>query len=509
MYKFKNANTRIAANTIATYGRTIIGIFLVLFGNRWTLSALGVDDFGLFNVIGSIMAIVVFLNAVLASSDARYFAVAIGKGDKEELTKVFNVFLSLHILIPILILLAGTFLGEWIIKEILVIPDERVEVALKVFEITMVSSFLSMISIPFSSLFIAYQNIIEYTIINLLQSALLFLSAYLLRFSFITDDKLLLYSILVSLSYALSYFVMIIISVKKYDCVRIVRRYLWEKRMSLEVLKYSFWNMMGDVGHLVRTQGIAIVVNLFWGTKGNAALGIANQVSIQASNLTNAMATSISPEIYRRVGEGDKSALYLSDYASRLGLMLILILGVPLIYNIEGILTLWLKTVPEGADILCVCFIIMFIIEKISLGQLFFLKALGNVALVNVLIFVFYSMSLVFPYMGLSKLGLVGIGISCIFSMLLSRLSVIYCISKYPEFSLRYFILRTLCPTSMAIVVIVYGYYLTDTTVDSIFELVVTMMTTFVLTTIATFLVFFNTAERHKIQNLLWKRIKK
>ena len=504
-----SAGKRIAINTTVAYTRSIIGMLLVLFSNRWALASLGVEDFGIYNVIGTIMVIIVFLNTVLANSDSRFFSLAIGNGDNIELNKLFNVFFFLHIIIPTVVIIIGYFIGLWAIYNVLVIPSDRIDSAIVIFRIVMVSSFLSMITVPFSTLLIAYQDIIEYAIIELLQSVLIFLSAFLLRFSFITDDKLILYTILMSSSYIVTYVLMIVVARTKYSCTKIQVSFLWDKSRSAEILNYSFWNMLGEIGHLVRTQGIAVVVNLLWGPKGNAALGIANQVSVQASNLTNAMATSISPEIYRRVGEGDKSAIKLSNYASRIGLLLIFILGVPLIFNIDSILELWLINVPESTAGLCVCFIIMYMIEKISLGQLFYLRAKGAVTVVNILIFVFYSMSVVFPYCGLSQLGIVCIGISCVISMTLSRLSVIYCVKKYVDYEMRPYYWNTILPASCLIIVVIIcylsglGFY-----TSSIWILLLDVFVLFVVALLVSFYSLFTGDERERIVKTLFDKIR-
>lgn len=503
-----SAGKRIAINTTVSYSRAIIGMVLVLFSNRWALAALGIDDFGIYNVVGSVMTIIVFLNTILASSDSRFFALAIGKGDSEEMNKLFNVFFSLHIIVPVIVVSIGYFIGVWLIQNFLVIPSDRIDDAILVFRITMVSSFISMMAVPFSTLLLAYQDIIIYSIVELIQSICIFLSAYLLRFSFLTDNKLILYTILMSSSYILMYALMILLSSSKYKCTRIRLKYFWDKQLSKEIVQYSFWNMIGEIGHMVRTQGIAIVVNLLWGPKGNAALGIANQVSVQASNLTNSMATSISPEIYRRVGEGDSSATTLCNYASKIGLFLIFILGIPLIFNIDSILELWLIEVPESTGILCTCFIFMYIIEKFSLGQLFYLRAKGKVTMVNLIIFICYSLSVVFPYCGLSNLGVAGIGVSCIISMLLSRIGIFYCVNKYVKYDMTPFFKDTVYPavaiTTLLTICVLTGIRLYT---QSLGLLLVEVFVVFGVTLLGCFYILFNKEERNRIVMAVLNRL--
>lgn len=498
---------RIAINTIVSYGRTLLSVCLVLFSSRWTLQQLGAVDYGLYNLIGSILLIVVFLNTVISNGDSRFFALGIGRGDEEELSKVFNTSLSIHLFMPAVVVLIGIFIGEWAIRDFLVVPVERLQSTLWVFRITMFTSFFTMIAVPFSSLFIAYQNIVVYTFITFTQTILVFLSAYLLRY--FNTDKLVLYAILVAFSQIITYSLQIVIASRKYKCAKINTSYFFNRYYTSEIIKFSFWNMLGDLGHLVRTQGISIIVNLYFGPKGNAALGIANQVSMQACNLTNAMSGATAPEIYRRAGEHDfKSAAKLADYTSKIGVFLMCLLGIPISLNIDSILHLWLVDVPEGTSILCFCFIIMFVAEKLTMGQQKYLSAIGKVALVNCLIFAFYCSSVLLPFMGLLNYGLLGIGISCIVSMGLSRLSIVYCMKKYTDYGYWYFVRTFLVP--MLFVATIYSiidyFYVFDS--NNLLSLLFACMISCIFTFIICGMLLFTTEERNRILGMFVKKIR-
>ena len=132
-----NSSRRIAINTLVSYLRTILGGALVLFSSRWVLRDLGIEDFGLYSLVGSVMAIIVFLNTILSNSDARFFSLGIGKNDEIFLNKLFNVSLSIHIILPLLLSVIGLFIGEWVIKNILNIPIDRLNIVLDVYRITL------------------------------------------------------------------------------------------------------------------------------------------------------------------------------------------------------------------------------------------------------------------------------------------------------------------------------------------------------------------------------------
>lgn len=495
----------IAANTFFSYSRTLISIVLALFSSRWVLEELGTVDFGLYSLIGSILAIVIFLNKVLANGDARFFAIGIGKNDQTELNKVFNTLLSLHITIPFIVTIIGFLIGEFIIRYYLVIPPERLQSSLIIFRISIFVSLLTMMTVPFSALFVANQNILESSLISLLQTFLMFICAYALKFFSNSSDKLIIYSIMISLVYIIVSAIMVVLSCRKYECTKIKTTHFFNRRLSSEVLKFSSWNMMADIGHLIRTQGSSIIVNLYWGPSGNAALGIATQVAVQSANLTNAMNGSTSPEIYRRAGEGKyQSAMDLSNLTSKIGLFLFLLVGYPILFNLDDLLRLWLVNVPTGTRDLCECFIYMFMIMKMTIGQLSYLNAIGKVALVNILILLFYSLSVFFPFCGLIQLGIVGIGISCILSMFLSRCSILYCMRKYTNFNFPSYMKTTAFPAIIIILVLLALRQLKlELHSDSFIQLILNGLFVLVPTAFTGFLLLFNKMERSRIIHLV------
>ena len=251
---------RLVVNTLVSYSRTLFSVVLVLFSSRWALKELGEVDYGLYNLISSVLLIVVFFNTVISNGDARFFSVGIGKNDKEELSKVFNTSLSIHLCMPVIIGILGLIVGEYLIRNVLNIPIERIETMLMGFRIILFASIISMITVPFSTLFIAYQNIIEYTMISLVQTILIFFSAFSLRYMY--TDKLLTYVTLVSIAQIITYLLQYLISRHKYECTKIRVRYFFDRYYTIKIIKYTFWNLLADFGFLVRSQGISVVVNL-------------------------------------------------------------------------------------------------------------------------------------------------------------------------------------------------------------------------------------------------------
>lgn len=426
---------KIILNTIASYSRTIISIVFVLFSSRWVLAALGISDFGIYSLVGSILAIVVFLNTILANGNSRFIAIAIGENNKETVKELFKTITVIHTVIPIIILILGYFIGVYAIENWLDIPVNRVSTTITVFQVAIISSAFAMIAVPYTASFIANQNIVTYSLITLLQSFLYFVSAFLLRY--FHTDSLVTYAFLMSISNTIIYILLIVVAMKKYDYCRHFLSASFNVSKAKEIIKFAFWNFLGSFGHLCRTQGISIIVNLQFGTQGNAALGIANQVATQSANLTNALGSATSPEVYKRIGaNSQESANELCFSISKFGTCLILLLSTVIITNIDDLLLLWLKTVPSHSSVLCICFMLMYILEKIPMGQNTYLSGINKVSSVQTLTLISYLLSIVFPFMGFTKVfGIEGIGVSCVLSMLLAILSVLYCYNRYSGFN--------------------------------------------------------------------------
>lgn len=500
-----SSETRIAINTVASYSRTLVQIIIILFTSRWVLKELGIVDYGIFNLIGSILIVLSFLNTVISNGNARFLSIAIGKGDLRNLCNLFKSILCIHLLFPPLLLMGGYIIGVYCIENILIIPPEKLCSSLFILKISIISGIISFASAPYLALFIAYQDIVISSLISLLQTILLFISAYVLRF--IDGDKLIIYACFYSLTNICTNLFYIIIASYKYRCCRTIFYSKICVDKIVDILKYSFWNMFGDLGHLIRTQGISIVVNMSFGPTGNAALGFANQLATQACNLTNALSIATSPEVNRRYGMGNKISAYeLSLFISKMGVFFMLIISIPIIFNIDSILYLWLKTVPPCTKELCISFIIMFIVEKYSLGETIYLRTLNKMAFSQTIMFISYSLSVVLPYCGfIYYFGLEGIGFSCIISMIFSRIGFIIGMKKnVRRYSFGKIFIRLILPTSLfLLLVVIFSVFIKNSSVNILF-IIISSIILLLLTVFFYFTVVLSKNERI----LIYKTIK-
>ena len=370
---------RIALNTIATYVRSVLSAALGLFSMRWVLGALGQSDFGLFSVVGSIITFIVFLNGVMAGSAARHFAYSIGEGDPEKVNQWFNAAFSIHLLLPLLLILVGWPIGEYCITHVLTIPFDRIPTSLWVFRISLISAFFSMVTIPFSAMFTAKQHITTLAVWGTLQSILSFLFAFLL--THMSGDRLFIYAIG---TVAITTFMQIGLSLQALivfrEC-RIRRTQLFDRERFIKILSFAVWNFIGSLGAILRNQGSPILLNIFFGPRVNAAFGIANSVTAQAMTLSSAMTGAFSPEITASEGRGERT--HMLDIALRMckfSTLLVMLFAIPLIAEVDYVLKLWLHDVPLYAGNLCQLMLITFLIDQLTVGYMSAVNAKGKIA---------------------------------------------------------------------------------------------------------------------------------
>ena len=370
----------IILNTAFTYLRTILAALVGLFTARWVLNSLGESDYGLYGLVGSILIFITFLNNVLAGSVARYFAYTIGKKDEEELNKWFNASILIHIVVPLFLIIIGLVFGTIAIRYWFNIENTKVDTACVVFYISIVSAGVTMMLAPFKGLLLAKQDIRVQSIIEMGQSIIHLLLMFVL--TLISSSQLLLiYSLMMAGETVLFNGITAAKAKKMYSEIQF-KRFRWQdiKPYVQEILVFSSWKSLVGFGNICYTQGQAIVLNFFFGTKINAAYSVASNLSAQSSSISSAMMMAITPEITTREGAGSHDAMVsLSLKASKYSVWLMSIIAIPLFIEVDNLLELWLKNPPGYANILCQAILISMIVEKLAIGNESAINACGRI----------------------------------------------------------------------------------------------------------------------------------
>jgi O-antigen/teichoic acid export membrane protein len=315
----------------------------------------------------------------MSASAARHFAYSIGQGDTEVVNQWFNSAFSIHLIMPIALILTGWPIGEYCISNVLTIPSDRIVSCLWVFRISLVSAFFSMITIPFSAMFTAKQHITELAVWGILQSIMTFVFAFLL--THLSGDRLIFYAmgmVAISVCFQTSQSLRALFIFS--ECRLRYSQWFNAERFK-KIISFALWSLFGNSAGLLRNQGVIILLNLYFGPKVNSAYGISSVVSAQTGMLSNSMLGSFSPEIVASEGKGDRTRMIdLSIGACKLGTLLVMFFAIPLMVEMDYVLKLWLQDPPPYTATFCQLMLIMFMIDQLTVGYMVAVSAHGRIA---------------------------------------------------------------------------------------------------------------------------------
>ena len=367
---------RIIHNTVMLYIRTLLTMLVTLYTSRIVLKILGVEDWGIYNVVGSIVVFFAFFNSAMSNATQRFLNFELGKNNQQQLSKIFSASFLIHIILAIIVLLLSEIIGVWFVKHYLNIPTFRLDAAIWVFQFSVLTLIVQIIQVPFNAIIIAYEKMTFYAYLSLLEVSLKLGSVFLLQW--IAFDKLKLYAVFV-FGIALLVFIVTCRYVKRrFSTSRIIL--VKDKELYVRLTTFSGWSLLGcsaDVGY---QQGVNILLNIFWGVVVNAAMGIANQVSTALQRFVSNFQTAFNPQIVKLYASDNRSELTdLVFRASRYSFFLLLFLSVPILIEIDWLLSFWLTTVPVFARELCILSIIIFLLETFSAPLSIVITATGQI----------------------------------------------------------------------------------------------------------------------------------
>ncbi|MDR2580150.1 MAG: hypothetical protein LBC85_04055 [Fibromonadaceae bacterium] len=344
------ANKRIAKNTLFLYFRSILTLCVGLYTTREVLAQLGVNDFGIYNIVGSVIVLFSFIQNTMHGATSRFFTFDLGKGDFEKLRQSFSLSMTIHIFTALIILILGETVGLWFLNTQLVIPPERMEAANFVYQFTIFTACIGILQMPYMVAINAHERMKIYAYAGIAETV--FKLAVAIALGFAPFDKLKFYSVLL--------FAVYIIMAAFYGiyCHRNFKethfKWFWDKKMFLERMGFSGYEFLGGISYIFTTQGGIILINRFYGVLLNAANGISMQVIGAANQFTNNFVKAIAPQITKSLAAGKIERFYeLVVRSSKICFFLSFMFLAPLALQMDFVLSLWLKTVPDYAGIFC------------------------------------------------------------------------------------------------------------------------------------------------------------
>lgn len=341
-------NKRIAKNTIFLYFRMGLMIIVSLITSRVVLSTLGESDYGVYNVIGGFVAMFGIISGSLSSAISRFITFELGKGNESKLNLIFCTSINVQIIISAIILILCELIGIWFIDNKMNIPPDRIFAAQWVLQFSLLSFVLNLISVPYNATIIAHERMDAFAYICLGEAIVKLLVLYFLYIS--NFDKLILYSALLAI---ISFIVRLVYGIYCNKNFRECHYHLvLEKGLLKQMFSFSGWTFLGNSAGILNIQGVDILTNIFFGVKINAARGIATQVGSVLNQFASNFMTSINPQITKSYAANDFKYMHsLIFRSSKFGYFLYLFIAIPLFFETNTILNIWLKEVPEYSEI--------------------------------------------------------------------------------------------------------------------------------------------------------------
>lgn len=339
-------NKRIAKNTLFLYFRTFLIMLISLYTSRVVLNVLGVEDYGIYNVVGGVVAMFTVISGSLSSAISRFITFELGKGDLVRLKRIFSTSVNIQLGLSLLILILGEVIGVWFLNYKMNIPAERMVAANWVLHCSLLSFVINLISIPYNACIIAHERMKAFAYVSILEASLKLAIVYLLLIS--PFDKLSTYAgLLVGVALLIRLTYGIYCKRRFEECAY---HYVHDKNIVKEMTGFAVWNFFGNTAYIFNTQGVNILINLYFGVTVNAARGIATQVEGAVMQFVGNFTTAVNPQITKSYAGGDMHYMFrLICSGAKYGYFLLLLFVIPIVMEADMILAVWLEVVPDYA----------------------------------------------------------------------------------------------------------------------------------------------------------------
>lgn len=388
-------NKRIAKNTLFLYFRMLLSMFVSLYTSRVILSVLGVVDYGINNVVGGLVVFFSFLNNTMIVSTQRFLSYDMGKNEMEKMNVTFNMAMIIHISIALIVLLLCETIGVWFLNNRMNIPETRISAANWVLQFSLVTFCLNITQAPYTACINAHERMNVYAYFSIIDVFLKLLVAIIIQW--IPFDKLKTLVVLQSIVSLLVLLIYRIFCIKNYSECHL--RKVWEKNRFKEMLSYAGWNTSTHFALIARTQGINLLINLFYGPAMNAARGVAVTVFTHISGFVGNLVTAINPQIVKLYASGDYNSMHdLVSKGAKYSFYLLYVLSLPLILETDYILVLWLKEPPPMSVVFCRLILLSALLDTMSALIGYETLASGNVKFYQIMISIVFLLVPIVTY---------------------------------------------------------------------------------------------------------------
>ncbi|MDE6870711.1 MAG: hypothetical protein K2J62_01155 [Bacteroidales bacterium] len=505
MQNNSNKNKIIARNAFFLYGRMIVVTIVSLFTTRVVLRELGVEDYGIYNVVGGFVGLFAVLNTSLSSGITRYFNIAIGKSDEDGIHKVYNMAFRIQVFMAIGIVLLLEIFGLWYLNAKMVLPQERIGVANWLFQFSVLSTVIMIIQIPYTSAILSYERLDFYAIVSLIDVVLKLLIVYLLVLT--PHDKLWFYGLWTLVITILNFLLYYIYCKKHFSKVIRLKRG-FDKFLFKSMLSFSVWSFLDPIAYAIRGQGCNMVLNLYFGPIVNAAYGLSNQIAVALDKFAGNFSMAFRPQLIQSYSAGEYNRTKRLLYSmSKISFIIQSMIFIPLMFEIDNVLHLWLgNNFPSYAIPFTILILIVKNINSLNTPITTVVQATGNIKRYMLLSSIIVSMILPVTWICL-ELGCSPVSMY-IAMVILTAINQYVCVAilhkVFPEIGIMEYLYKVVVPCSIqTIAEIVAMLMLTAFVSPSLVRILLSGCISIIITVSIAFAVTLDSSEKDLVRRVL------
>ena len=356
---------RIAKNTLMLYVRMLFGMLVSLYTSRVVLQALGVEDYGIYNVVGGFVAMFSMISGALSHSAGRFLTFELGRGNMDGVKRYFSTSLLIHIALAFIILIVSETIGMWFLNNRMVIPENRLSAANWVFHASFFSFMISLFSVPYNASIVSHERMNVFAYIGIIDIILRLFVVLFIAYSPFNFDRLIIYAILLVLVSCLIQTIYVLYCRNHFEECRL--NFVFDSVCLKKMWAFTGWNFVGGTALVLKDQGVNILLNLFFGPIVNTARGLSSTVSTAVCSFSGNFMTALNPQITKSYAAGDNEYMFkLIERGTRFSFYILLIIALPVLLETNFILSLWLNNYPEYTVIFVRLVLIQAMIDILS-----------------------------------------------------------------------------------------------------------------------------------------------
>lgn len=499
---------KIAKNTLFLYVRMLVVMGVTFFTARIILKHLGASDYGVYNVVGGVVTMLGFLNSALSASTSRFLTYELGVGNFDKLRKIFSASLNLHIAIALLVFVLGETVGLWLLNNKLSIPMESRNAAFWVYQFSVITTMINFTQVPYSASLISHENMSVYAYVGLYEALSKLMIAFLIAWSPV--DKLMSYGLLLMLNtIAVQVFYRVYTKNKYQECRFAIVK---DRELYKTLMGYSGWDLFGNLACVCQNQGLSLLLNIFFGPLVNAARAIAVQIQTAVKMFTKNFMVAVRPQVVKNFANNRSHEMYSLTFTTiRFSLILMMALILPLLFEIDFVLKVWLgNNYPEETALFAKIILISAFVDTIESGQNMPFHAIGRIRTGNIVCGTIMIFSLPLGYF-LLKAGFESYIVfwGVIFTNVLNIVLTLFIMRSYVYFSIREILKDTYVPVlAVLLITLIAPSFISKFLTPGFGRFIINLFAIESVLLLSSWMIAINRSEKEQIKKVIIQKLK-